>query len=158
MAEGTRRELLRRAALVVCTPVLGKVLSGCVRRIDAARDQSVPPSNAGVLAVPLALVPELVDAGGFVVVHSSDVGDPPLLLINAGSGADGTVGYLAIFAICPHAGCELAWVAEDNEVECPCHGSRFARDGTVLHPPAVSGVPTFPVTADGRGNLLVRLA
>ena len=88
--------------------------------------------------MPLTLVPELANAGGFVVVHSPEVMDPPLLLINAG--------------------CELAWVSEDDEVECPCHGSRFARDGTVLHPPAVSNVPTHPVGADGRGNLIVQLA
>jgi len=158
MADGTRRELLRRTALLVCAPALGRVLSGCVRRIDAARDQEVPASVAGVLAVPLTLVPELANTGGFVVVQSPEVVDPPLLLINAGRRPDGAVEYLAIFAICPHAGCELAWVSEDNEVECPCHGSRFARDGTVLHPPAVSNVPTYPVSADGRGNLIVQLA
>jgi hypothetical protein len=148
MADGTRRELLRRlssararkssAARLVCASVLGRVLSSCVRRIDAARDQEVPASVAGVLAVPLTLVPELANAGGFVVVHSPEVMDPPLLLINAGS--------------------ELAWVSEDDKVECPCHGARFARDGTVLHSPAVSNVPTYPVGADGRGNLIVQLA
>jgi Rieske Fe-S protein len=100
-----------------------------------------------------SLVPELAKAGGFVVVHSPDVGDPPLLLIRPGVAAE----YLAIFAICPHAGCELAWVSEDREVEWPCHGSRFARDGTLLHPPATSNVPTYPVSADGNGNLVVQL-
>ncbi len=158
MDEGTRRDLLRRAALLACAPVLGRMTAGCVRRIDAARDQPVPASVAGVLTVPLALAPEMADAGGFVVVHSPDVVDPPLLLVNAGRGPDGAAEYLALFAICPHEGCELAWVSEDNEVECPCHGSRFARDGTVLHPPAVSNVPTYPVSADGQGNLIVQLA
>src|SRR5882672_11030007 len=137
MADGTRRELLRRA-LLACASALGRVLSSCVRRIDAARDQEVPASVAGVLGVPLTLVPELANAGGFVVVHSPEVVDPPLLLINAG--------------------CELAWVSEDDEVECPCHGSRFAHYGTVLQPPAVSNVPTYPVGADSRGNLIVQLA
>ena len=85
-------------------------------------------------------MPELESAGGFVVVHSPAVVDPPLLLINAGNGPSGAVEYLAMFAICPQRGCELDWVSEDDEVECPCHGSRFARDGTVPHPPAC---PTF---------------
>src|ERR1700737_974494 len=151
MADGTRRELLRRTALLVCAPALGRVLSGCVRRIDAARDQGVPPSVAGG-------VRGRAHPRGVVCVQAPEGVDPPLLLINAGRRPDGAVEYLAIFAICPHAGCELAWVSEDNEVECPCHGSRFARDGTVLHPPAVSNVPTYPVSADGRGNLIVQLA
>jgi len=158
MADGTRRELLRRAALLVCASAFGKGAVRLCPAIGAARDQEVPASVAGVLAVPLTLVPELANAGGFVVVHSPEVMDPPLLLINAGSGPGGAVEYLALFAICPHAGCELAWVSEDDEVECPCHGSRFARYGTVLHPPAVSNVPTYPVGADGRGNLIVQPA
>ena len=153
MDDGTRRDLLRRAALLAGAPLLGKILGGCARFIDASRDQRVPASVAGVLTVPLALVPELAKAGGFVVVHSPDVVDPPLLLIRPEAAAE----YLAIFAICPHAGCELAWVGEDREVECPCHGSRFASDGRLLHPPATSNVPTYPVSADGNGNLVVQL-
>ncbi|KAA6216041.1 FAD-dependent oxidoreductase [Streptomyces filamentosus] len=37
---------------------------------------------------------------------------------------------------CTHMGCELGFNQAENTWECPCHGSRFAADGTVLQGPA----------------------
>ena len=152
MADGiTRRKLVQRAAVVVCAPVLARGVSGCARRIPPDRDVRAGSLVDGRLVVPRSAAPELERAGGAVVLHNT-CAPQPVLLANTGTG------FVALQAICPHAGCELAWASEDDEVECPCHGSRFARDGTVLHPPAVSNVPTYPVGADGRGNLIVQLA
>jgi Rieske Fe-S protein len=58
---------------------------------------------------------------------------------------------------CPHQGCEVAWVPEDREAECPCHGSRFAGDGAVLNPPAVADLSSYPAEVDGQGNVIVHL-
>lgn len=37
---------------------------------------------------------------------------------------------------CPHLGCALRWNPAERSWDCPCHGSRFAPDGTVLNNPA----------------------
>ena len=37
---------------------------------------------------------------------------------------------------CPHMGCALKWNAEERSWDCPCHGSRFAKDGKLLDNPA----------------------
>lgn len=37
---------------------------------------------------------------------------------------------------CPHLGCALKWNGEEHSWDCPCHGSRFARDGKLLDNPA----------------------
>ncbi|WP_426404621.1 FAD-dependent oxidoreductase [Streptomyces sp. R-07] len=37
---------------------------------------------------------------------------------------------------CTHMGCELGFNEAEQTWECPCHGSRFAPDGTVLQGPA----------------------
>lgn len=37
---------------------------------------------------------------------------------------------------CPHMGCVLILNEEDNTYDCPCHGSRFTRDGELLWGPA----------------------
>ncbi|MCC3778232.1 FAD-dependent oxidoreductase, partial [Streptomyces sp. UNOB3_S3] len=47
---------------------------------------------------------------------------------------DGTVR--AVSARCTHLGCLVAFNAVERTWECPCHGSRFAPDGTVLDGPA----------------------
>ncbi len=37
---------------------------------------------------------------------------------------------------CPHLGCALKYNKEENSWDCPCHGSRFDENGTVINNPA----------------------
>ena len=37
---------------------------------------------------------------------------------------------------CPHLGCALRYNRAEHTWDCPCHGSRFARDGTLIDNPA----------------------
>jgi Rieske Fe-S protein len=39
-------------------------------------------------------------------------------------------------AVCPHLGCIVAWNSAEHSWDCPCHGSRFAADGTCLIGPS----------------------
>jgi Rieske Fe-S protein len=56
-------------------------------------------------------------------------------------GEDGAVTVRS--AVCPHLYCIVDWNAAEKSWDCPCHGSRFAPDGTVLNGP--SRAPLAPV-------------
>jgi glycine/D-amino acid oxidase-like deaminating enzyme/nitrite reductase/ring-hydroxylating ferredoxin subunit len=48
---------------------------------------------------------------------------------------DGTVH--AVSAVCPHMKCLVRWNDAERTWDCPCHGSRFDYDGTVVSGPAL---------------------
>ena len=37
---------------------------------------------------------------------------------------------------CPHLGCAPKWNKAEHSWDCPCHGSRFEEDGTLIDNPA----------------------
>jgi len=56
-------------------------------------------------------------------------------------------GVYAMSTICTHLGCVVKTVADG--FECPCHGSRFAPNGSVSKGPAPRGLPWLQVSAKG---------
>jgi len=58
----------------------------------------------------------------------------PQLFIN---GMTATVNLLTpTVKRCPHLGCALKWNKAEHTWDCPCHGSRFEEDGTLIDNPA----------------------
>ncbi len=56
---------------------------------------------------------------------------------------DGTLS--AVSPICTHLGCQVNFNRAEQSWDCPCHGSRFATDGSVLHGPAVHRLERRPL-------------
>jgi Rieske Fe-S protein len=61
---------------------------------------------------------------------------------------DETGKLYARSAACTHVGCHLHWNAFETCWDCPCHGSHFAVDGSVLNAPAVSPLAEIDLKSD----------
>ena len=68
---------------------------------------------------------------------------------------NGPKGFYALGAICTHLGCLTAWKPELDLIACPCHGSRFNRDGVKVAGPAPQPLPWLKVWLAEDGNLMV---
>jgi cytochrome b6-f complex iron-sulfur subunit len=62
-------------------------------------------------------------------------------------------GFAAISAVCSHLGCIVAGTPEG--FACPCHGSKFARDGKVTQGPAPSPLNWYEMSLAPDGQLVV---
>jgi cytochrome b6-f complex iron-sulfur subunit len=64
-------------------------------------------------------------------------------------------GVMAIYKVCTHLGCLYKWVPSNDRFECPCHGSKFTREGNWIEGPAPRHLDRFVVQAvDERGTVL----
>jgi Rieske Fe-S protein len=98
------------------------------------------------------LVKENVNVGWhFVADRVKRRGSRPLEELAPGEGdivdhdGETVAGYryddgrlMAVSPTCTHLGCRVAWNEVERSWDCPCHGSRFAPDGTVIEGPAVT--------------------
>lgn len=91
-----------------------------------------------LLRLPLADLP----AGGALVFRQERVA-----VMRAGND------IIALSLVCTHLGCTVSVTPEG--MVCPCHGSRFDRNGRVLSGPAERSLPRLTVEQDGT-TLVVR--
>ncbi|HSM87355.1 MAG TPA: Rieske 2Fe-2S domain-containing protein [Candidatus Limnocylindrales bacterium] len=68
---------------------------------------------------------------------------------------NGPKGFYALGAICTHLGCMTAWKPDLDLIACPCHGSRFNRDGVKVAGPAPKPLPWYKVWLSDDGYLMV---
>lgn len=64
-------------------------------------------------------------------------------------------GFYALKAVCPHLGCKPDWRADTGAFLCPCHGSRFAADGSLLQGPSLKPLQRLPLRWDNKQIALV---
>ncbi len=66
--------------------------------------------------------------------------------------------FHVISAICTHLGCTVQWKPDQKRFDCPCHGSRFEPDGTVIGGPAPRPLACYALAVSPDGYLEVNSA
>jgi thiosulfate dehydrogenase [quinone] large subunit len=91
-----------------------------------------------------------VPVGGSAAFTDPSTGDPALVIQQTAGD------FVAFDAICPHAGCTVAYESSAKLIACPCHGSEFnARTGNVIRGPATYGLTPIKIIKGTNGDLYV---
>jgi len=123
-----RRDCLARSALAAAALL---AVEGC----GDGQIGPKPQALGGAVTVAVADFPGLATTGTLV-----DVGHERAAV------RTGASTFLGLSKICTHEGCETNVV--DNELQCPCHGSIFAADGSVIRGPSTGeSIPHLQVLA-----------
>ncbi|NEP41745.1 MAG: cytochrome b6-f complex iron-sulfur subunit [Okeania sp. SIO2H7] len=59
-------------------------------------------------------------------------GDPTYIVVEG----DNSLADYGLNAVCTHLGCVVPWNINENKFICPCHGSQYNSEGTVVRGPA----------------------
>lgn len=136
-----RREFLATSAAAAAALV---VVEGC-------GDGQIGPTGVQLgagLTIRVADFPGLVTEGTVVSIS------PERALVRTGATT-----FRGFSKICTHAGCVTE--VRNNRFECPCHGSIFSNDGSVIRGPngargSISALPSLPTSFDqGAGTVTV---
>jgi len=135
MPNFSRRDFLKLSArgLLSLSGILG--LGGLIRFMSFEPD---PPP------------PQQFDVGpgsSYPVGSRTMLAAIPAILIHSDDG------FHALSLTCPHLGCAVE--AKPDEFTCPCHGSRYDKDGGLLAGPATKGLKPLRVEVTANNKLII---
>jgi nitrite reductase/ring-hydroxylating ferredoxin subunit len=136
-----RRQVLAGAGIGLGATAIAACSGYGGQRSDGASEgdkDAATPSSTGAPAAPGVLATtSQVPVGSGVIVDDVVLTQP-------------TAGvFKGLSSVCTHAGCAVSSVA-DGKITCPCHGSAFGLDGSVIKGPATKPLATVPVTVQGQ--------
>lgn len=85
-----------------------------------------------ILGNPIPATQIIAEAPGSRALVAGLAGEPTYLIVKD----DNTLDATGIVNNCTHLGCTFPWNSMDQQFQCPCHGSLYAPDGTVVRGPA----------------------
>ncbi len=59
---------------------------------------------------------------------------------------------IALYDVCVHLGCLYQWQPVTGRFECPCHGSKYQRNGTYIEGPAPRSLDRMVVSFNSPGS------
>ncbi len=106
-----------------------------------------PPPQGRTFTIKLSEHPELSQVGRF---KTFQVDSARIIVFRTGQTT-----FKAISMICTHQGCITNWVNSAQQFQCPCHGSKFDKDGKVVQGPATQNLPTYRTEYKSDTNELI---
>ncbi|MTJ14477.1 cytochrome b6-f complex iron-sulfur subunit [Anabaena sp. UHCC 0187] len=143
----SRRQLLNFLTGAVVATTASSVLYPAAKFFIAPTEGS---EDGSILAKDIQgnLIPSsqiLAEPVGTRALVAGLAAEPTYLTIQS----DGTLHPWGIVDNCTHLGCTFPWNPNDNQFQCPCHGSRYDADGRVVRGPAPLPLKLVSVNLEG---------
>jgi nitrite reductase/ring-hydroxylating ferredoxin subunit len=162
--EPSRRQFVKSAACAACTAFIANgcgtqdTIGGGGSPDEPIADVGRYPDGIRTPMDPKDTVMPLCPGGGTYVIGPAAAS----VAVNTTVKVSGNVyigrdsqGLFAIDVTCTHQGC--ATVLQPNSLNwvCPCHGSTFGFNGSVVQGPALLSFPKYFVCKDAAGRLVI---
>lgn len=85
-----------------------------------------------ILGNPIPASQILAETPGTRALVAGLGGEPTYLVVQD----NGTLDKIGVVDKCTHLGCTFPWNSMDEQFQCPCHGSLYNPDGSVVRGPA----------------------
>lgn len=122
------RNILAGSAMILAgAPIL---MAACTKQTT---DQGLQPGQSMDVDLNSPENAVLNNQGGYRIFQG-------ILVANAGSY------FFAVSSICTHQGCTVQFSLSQSRIICPCHGSEFSTNGSVLMGPAAVPLKDYQVT------------
>ena len=130
-----RRDFLARYALAAAALIAAEAcgdgqIGPPIAHNSGGGDPNIP--IGGPVTIRLSDFPSLATVGTVV-----DIGHERALVRTSATT------FLGLSRICTHQQCDTD--VKNNRFECPCHGSIFAADGSVIRGPNIAAPPNTPL-------------
>lgn len=99
---------------------------------------------------PLCMIKDRVASPEATSINDVQPGEGKIVAIEGEKVAvfhDESGSIHAVSPVCTHMGCLVHFNNAERSWDCPCHGSRFAPDGTVLNGPAITALKPVDISA-----------
>ncbi len=148
----SRRQLLNfLTGAVVATTASAALYPAAKFLVSPAGGSKDGPTIAkDKLGNPILASQILAEPSGTRALVAGLAGEPTYLTV----APDATLDSMGIVDNCTHLGCTFPWNPIDNQFQCPCHGSRYSADGSVVRGPAPLPLKLVQVKIEGEAILI----
>ena len=148
----SRRQLLNFLTGAVVATTASAALYPAARFLvsPAGGSKDGPIIASDKLGNPILASQILAEPSGTRALVAGLAGEPTYLTV----APDATLDSMGIVDNCTHLGCTFPWNPIDNQFQCPCHGSRYSADGSVVRGPAPLPLKLVQVKIEGEAILI----
>ena len=160
-----RRSVVVGSSVAAVGVVIAGAAAGIGRAVGGAKKATSDTSklNGGGSSGSSTTVPAGGGGSGTAIGLASAVAVGGAATFTGPNGDPGVViqpkkgEFVAYDAICPHAGCTVAYSKTADLLVCPCHASEFKiSNGDVIAGPATTGLTPWKCTKGGDGQLYIQ--